>query len=231
MGNPLVMGLIARSSQRPKTDRTFVLGFGAAALIACLTLVAGPARAAEDVEPNTFEITPFFGLMAGGSFEDPATGEERDVDDDSNYGLFLNLIADVPERQYELLYASQSSVIEGGVPIDLDIQYLQIGGTVAYPQMAHVSPYFGITAGAARLKPDQTGLDDETKLSFSIGGGVRFPITRHFGIRFDVRGFVTLLEDDSEIFCVSEGNASCLIRPKSETFVQYTASLGVSFGF
>jgi hypothetical protein len=208
-------------------------GIAVATLVGCFAF--GPSAQATEDEPhvNTFEITPFFGLMAGGSFEDPTDSSERDVEDDTSFGIFLNLIADVPERQYELLYTKQSSVVEGGVPVDLDLQYLQIGGTVGYPQSRYIAPYFGVTVGAARFTPDVAGLDDETKFAISVGGGVRFPITDHFGIRLDIRSFVTFLEDDSQIFCVSDpGNVSgCAIRPKSDTFVQYTGSLGFSVGF
>jgi opacity protein-like surface antigen len=197
-----------------------------------LAVAVAPVQAEEQPHPNTFEITPFVGFMTGGSFEEPINGTELDVDDDTGLGIFLNLVADVPERQYELFYTKQSSVVEGGAPLDLDIQYLQIGGTVGYPQSRHVIPYFGVTVGAARFTPDLPGLDDETKVSFSVGGGVRFPITDHIGIRFDARAFITLLEDDSEIFCVSEPpSGACLIKPKSDTFLQYMGSLGVTFGF
>jgi opacity protein-like surface antigen len=199
---------------------------------AALCGLASVSYAQTQTEPNTFAITPFFGWMAGGGFEEPGTNAERDVDEDLGFGIFLNLMADVPERQYELFYAQQNSTIEGTVPVDVDVQYLQIGGTVAYPQSEHVIPYFGLTIGGTRLSPDAPGLDDETKLSFSVGGGVRFPITRHFGIRLDVRAFITLLDDDGDLFCVSEPpSGTCTIKPKSDTFVQYMGSLGVSFGF
>jgi opacity protein-like surface antigen len=206
-------------------------GMAVAALFGCFACGAA-AQAQEEPHVNTFEITPFFGLMAGGSFEDPSDGSDRDVDSDTSFGVFLNLTADVHERQYELLYAQQSTVIQGGVPLDLDLQYLQIGGTVSYPQSPHVEPYFGVTVGAASFSPDAAGLDDETKFALSVGGGVKFPITDHIGIRLDIRSFVTFLQDDSEIFCVSvPATASCLIKPKSDTFVQYTGSLGFSVGF
>jgi opacity protein-like surface antigen len=197
-----------------------------------LMLSVAPAQAGEQKAYNTFEITPFAGWMAGGSFEDPSNGEDRDVEEDVGYGLFFNIVADVPERQYEFFYTKQSSAVEGAVPIDMDFEYLHLGGTVAYPQSSHVIPYFGMTVGAARFSPDAAGLDDETKLSFTVGGGMKFPITDHIGIRFDARAFITLLDSDSQIFCVSvPANASCLIQAKSDTFVQYMGSLGVSFGF
>jgi opacity protein-like surface antigen len=232
MGNRTFAAVNLPSTIEVRQFATLRRGIAVAALVACFASGA-PAQAKEDTHTNTVEITPFVGFMAGGSFEDPTDDAERDVEDDSSYGIFLNLTADVPERQYELLYASQSSVVEGGVPLDLDLQYLQIGGTVGYPQSRYIIPYFGVTAGVARFTPDIAGLDDETKFSVSVGGGVRFPITSHFGIRLDIRSFVTFLEDDSEIFCVSDpANASaCTIKPKSDTFVQYAGSLGFTVGF
>jgi hypothetical protein len=118
---------------------------------AALCGLASVSYAQTQTEPNTFAITPFFGWMAGGGFEEPGTNAERDVDEDLGFGIFLNLMADVPERQYELFYAQQNSTIEGTVPVDVDVQYLQIGGTVAYPQSEHVIPYFGLTIGGTRL--------------------------------------------------------------------------------
>ena len=60
---------------------------------------------------------------------------------------------------------------------------------------------------------------------------IHAPITDHFGIRLDIRSYITFLENDSEIFCVSSGGATCLVKPKSDTFLQYGASLGFSVGF
>jgi opacity protein-like surface antigen len=228
--------LVIGNAQTGRGVRKLATSSGVAALTALLGFMAAPAvaQSQDDTEPNTFEITPFLGWMAGGSFEDPTTNAKRDVEDDTNFGIFLNMMADVPERQYELLYAQQGTTVEGTAPIDLDVQYLQIGGTVAFPESPHAIPYFGVTVGGARFKPDLAGLDDETKIAFSVGGGARFPITKHFGIRFDVRAFITLLDvdDNSQIFCVSSPpNAGCAIKASSDTFLQYTGSLGVSFGF
>ncbi len=219
--------LVLEKARRVATGRTIaVLGIA-------WGLIAAPAAQAQDSDFNKlFEVTPFVGWMTGGGFEDPVTNAKRDVEDDTTFGIFLNMMADVPERQYELLYTQQSSAIEGAVPIDLDVQYLQIGGTVGYPQSQHVIPYFGITVGAARLDPNHSGLDAETKVAFSAGGGMRFPITEHFGIRFDLRAFITLLDDDSDLFCVSDPpSAGCVIKARSDTFIQYTGSLGVSLRF
>ena len=203
----------------------------ALAAVSCLT--AWSASAADDPRrENNYEITPFAGYLLGGKFEDPTNSSDRDVKDDTMFGLFADIVADVPERQYEFLFASQSTTVKGAVPLDLDIQYLHVGGTVAYMDNPRISPYFGATVGATRFSPDANGLDDETKISFSIGGGFKVPITDHVGLRFDARAFITLLDTDGNIFCVSDSQGgACRISARSDTFVQFAAGLGVTAAF
>ena len=209
-------------------NRIFSGSVAAAALLLCL---ASPARAADPPQHTNFwEFTPFAGFTAGGEFEDPADDSDRDLDEDSNFGLIVNAAVD-DWRHYELLYSTQSTSVDGATPIDMDVQYLQIGGIVSYPDATRVIPYFGLTVGAARFSPDAPGLDDETKLAASIAGGFRVPITDHFAVRLDLRAFVSVLDTDGDLFCVSDGGATCNISAKSDTFLQYSAALGVTVGF
>jgi hypothetical protein len=209
-------------------NRIFSGSVAAAALLLCL---ASPARAADPPrQTNFWEFTPFAGFTAGGEFEDPANGSDRDLDEDSNFGLIVNAAVD-DWRHYELLYSTQSTSVEGAVPIDMDVQYLQVGGIVSYPDATRVIPYFGLTVGAARFSPDAPGLDDETKLAASIAGGFRVPITDHIGVRLDLRAFVTVLDSEGDLFCVSNAGLTCNISAKSDTFLQYSAALGVTVGF
>lgn len=205
---------------------------GSIAAVAALLLLASPARAAEPqkIHTNDFEFTPFVGYMAGGEFEDPTDNSDRDLDEDTSFGLIVNAAVD-DWRHYEFLYTKQSTSVDGTTPIDMDVEYLQIGGIVSYPDASRVIPYFGLTVGAARFSPDAPGFDDETKLAASIAGGVRVPITDHFGVRLDLRAFITVLDTDGDLFCVSDGGLTCNIRAKSDTFLQYSANLGVTIGF
>jgi opacity protein-like surface antigen len=200
--------------------------------LAAATFGAGTAQAADrDQEWNAWEITPFVGYMAGGSFEDPVDDSDRDLDSDNNFGVIFNAAADY-WRHYEILYTQQSTTIQGVTPIDLDVQYLQLGGIVSNPDAQRVIPYFGITVGAAQFSPDGPGLDDETKFAFTVGTGFRIPVTDHIGVRFDARGFFALFDTDTDVFCVSTGAAgTCRIRASGSTFFQYAASLGLTVGF
>jgi hypothetical protein len=210
-------------------NRIFSGSVAAAALLLCL---ASPARAQEARKYNDFEFTPFVGYMAGGEFEDPSDSSDRDLDAGTDFGLIVNAATDW-WRHYEMLYARQSTEVDGVAPFDMDVEYLQFGGSVSYPdtEAKYVIPYFGMTIGAARFSPDQADLDDETKFALTMSTGLRIPITEHFGLRLDLRAFGTVLDSDSDIFCVSSAGVTCRIKAKGDFFLQYSANLGVTLGF
>ena len=205
-------------------------------LLATAVVVGWPGMAAAQPaqgQPReyNFEITPFAGYMAGGRFKDPLDDSDRDIESDRDYGLFLNMNAGGPDRQYELLYSRQGTRIEGATPLDLTVQYLQIGGIVSFTDVQPVVPFFGITVGATRFSPDDA-FDDSTRFSFTVGGGVKVPITEHIGVRLDARAFVTIMNSDSEFFCRAvSGDASCRIAVDSSTLLQYSAMLGLIAAF
>jgi hypothetical protein len=205
-------------------------GSAAAAALFCLSL---PVQAADEPkEYNNFEFTPFVGHMAGGEFEDPTDSSDRDLDAGTDFGIIIDAAADW-WRHYEMLNLRQSTTVDGVEPFDMDVEYLQFGGTVSYPdaEYTHVIPYFGMTVGAARFSPDAAGLDDETMFAATLGGGLRIPINKNFGVRLDLRVFGTVLDSESDIFCVSSGGLTCRIKAKGDFFVQYSANLGVTYGF
>ncbi len=210
---------------RPVADWRRVRGLAASMLL------IGVVQVANGAEEQRFQITPFYSYATGDDFEDEAGGE-LDVADESGWGIVFN-VEEADARYYELLYATYGTEIEGGAsPFDLDIDYFQIGGTVAWSEGKRFIPYFGMTIGAAHFSPDLSGLESETRFAFTVGAGVRVPVTPHIGVRAEWRTYVTLLGSDSNLFCASEGGgATCLLRVKSDTFLQHSAQLGVIVGF
>jgi hypothetical protein len=217
--------MMVRNERAKSTLRNLVVIAGAT--MSCISLHVN-AQEAPTTEAR-FELTPFVGSLGGGEFED-AGGSKRKIDSATNPGVIFDYAAE-SWRAYEFLYTKASTEIGGATKSDLDIDYLQIGGIVSYPDGKHLIPYFGLTAGLARLSPNVAGWDDETKPAFSIATGLRAPIGEHFGVRLDVRGFVTLLNSDSHIFCEVSDGATCDIRSKGTTLFQYSASLGFIVAF
>ncbi|HET7204477.1 MAG TPA: outer membrane beta-barrel protein [Steroidobacteraceae bacterium] len=208
-------------------------------LARALALVAALGAATVAAETPRFELTPFVGGRIGGGFdiEDETTGEESSVDLDNGggFGIDLGLYA-YPTGMYELLYSSQSTGLDANDPaldsVDIRVDYLQVGGTALFPQETWFVPYLSLTIGATFLEPEKGNYDSETKFSGSIGGGFRFPVNERFNVVLGLRGYLTLIDSDTDLFCVSEGgDATCLIKSTGSTFFQTEGQLGVSVRF
>jgi opacity protein-like surface antigen len=203
------------------------------AVVASLVCAAA-AHAQQDDEPvNEFEITPFLGYTLGGEFEDPSDGDDRDLDAAASFGLIVDFAADDATRHYEVLYSNQSTDVDGTPQLDLDVQYLHIGGVLDFvPENRRAIPFVAAGIGATLLSPERSGFDDETKLSLSLAGGLKIPLSERIAIRLDARAFITFINSDTSIFCVSAPpTAACDIRGKSDSFVQFTAGVGITAGF
>jgi hypothetical protein len=204
---------------------------------ALLTGAAAPARA----DGPRFELTPFAGARVGGGFDagdlggTGTTAESVDLGSGAGFGIDLGLYRDA-HSFYELLYSTQSAGLDSRDPaldgVDLRIDYLQFGGTLLFPQDDNVFvPYLSLTIGATFMQPDGD-FDSETKFSGSLGGGVRFPFNDNVALNLGVRGYLTLLESDTDLFCVSNSTqAGCLVRSSGSTFFQAEGLLGLSVRF
>lgn len=192
-----------------------------------LGVLASPAARSE----TAFELTPFVSTVAGGEFEATDDGRSIDLESQSGYGVTFDIGAPGFDRQYQLYYSRQPTRLEAEPAIDVDVEYLHVGGTLGFRRERY-EPYIVGTLGATRFSPGPAEYDDETKFSLALGGGLKIPVGEHFAIRFEGRAFLTFVDSDSEIFCVSVGgDATCLIRTSGNAVVQYQALAGVTFRF
>ena len=198
-------------------------------LLALFVLLPVPVRADWGVE-----LTPFAGFRFGGGFTDNTTGIGLDADEGKSFGLILGVPA-TPETEYELFYSFQKTelkgrgVLSGDALFDLDIHYLHIGGTYLFPG-ERVRPFIGGGLGLTYFSPDGPGLNSKVYFSLSLGGGAKIPISKRVGLRFEGRGFLTILPDSTDIFCVSSGGAACAVRVQGDVFGQVELLAGISFG-
>jgi len=206
----------------------FRLPLIAAALLLSSVLFPGEAGADWGLE-----ITPYAGYTIGGSFTDNATGASLDVQEGGSFGLVLGL-PDTPETQYELFYGVQRTKVTGGgtfgggTLFDLDIHYLHLGGTYLFTG-EKVRPFVSGGLGATHFVPSGSGMNAKTYFSLSLGGGVKVPISGHVGLRFEGRGFMTILPDSTQIFCVSSGGAACNVKVQGDVLGQILLMAGITF--
>lgn len=213
-------------------------------VIACRSTLAGAlllcSVVAHAQSAPRFEITPFVGYRLGGEFDvssdaDTAAGSV-DLDSAASYGIDVGLYRD-RNSFYELLYSRQEASLDSSdvtlSSVDVSVQYLHLGGTAMFPLEDNwFVPYLSLTIGATLLDPQSGSFDSETKFSGSLGGGLRFPVNDNVAVALGLRGYLTFVDSDTGLFCVSgsEG-ATCLLRSSGSTFFQGEAQLGLTVRF
>ena len=209
-----------------------------ACALMCLVVASMPLTVARADAPR-FEMTPWIGYRMGGEFVVPGTdGDEQDVDLDpaASYGIDLGVYRD-GQSFYELFYSRQEASLDSNdaalANVDVSIEYFQVGGTALFEsEQQWLVPYLSLTIGATRLAPKQGPYDSETKFSGTVGGGLRIPFNDRVAANFGLRGYLTFIDSDTDIFCVSgETGGTCLLRSKGSTIFQGEAQLGLTLRF
>lgn len=208
------------------------------ASIAAMMLAMSSAGAAETMQQELarFSLTPFGGYTFGGEFKDAEDMLAVEVDDAPHLGLIFN-IREGANTQWEIFYSSQQSEADTAEVsptqpmVDLDIQYLQIGGTyVADGDRAR--PYLAATIGGTRFDPGPLTFDSEHFFSFGVGAGWYVAATERLDLRLEGRVLGTFLRSDTELFCETGPVENiCAIAADSDLYWQFQTSLGFAFRF
>lgn len=183
-----------------------------------------------------FEITPFGAYRYGGEFKETDGNFSIDLDDNASYGLILNA-RHSPTTQWEIIYSHQeTSANTAGLglsdpKLDLDVEYLQAGGTYLWDGDT-VRPFLAATMGVARVDVTTPGYDSDSFFSFSMGLGLQVAPNNRLGLRLEARGYGTLLDSDSDIFCeFGPANNICAVRIDGTVMWQVEALAGIVFRF
>jgi opacity protein-like surface antigen len=212
---------------------------------ACLLASAIPAGVARGEEAtripfhSRLDMTAFAGYRFGGQFDVPDSTQNADVQNDASFAVSLGLalphasVYDELDR-YEIFYSRQSTDLGDNPSVGragVKIEYLQFGASKEFPWGEHARPYLLGALGASHLSLDVPGASDDTRFSLSLALGLRFPVSDHFSLRVEGRGYVTFLSADSSIFCASSGAAACGIHASGSALFQFDVLAGASFAF
>jgi opacity protein-like surface antigen len=201
------------------------------AAAAALWLVSSAARADE---MPLFQAGLYGGYRVGGSLEDQDTGDDRDFEDASSYVVSLELrYGKGDDRFYQLWYSRQATEVDDGLEThDADVEYLHIGGTLPFGGWEHAKPYFAAGIGVTRFSASGADTDDRTNFSGSAAFGLEIPLARHAAIRFEGRGYLTLVDTEGAFFCRSDGGEGvCRIVASGSTIFQAEALAGILVRF
>ncbi len=174
------------------------------AILALLTLISPTAASATD---HGIELTLFGGYRSEGDLDlDDPFDEFLDSGLQIEDGDVLGAILGIPLTDHvilEFLYSQQDTTLvdDGGLfepdleLSELDVTYIQAGLQYQWsPGQLH--PFVGAGLGVAILDPDASFLDQETRLSASISGGLKIFVTDHFGVRIEGRALWADIDDE-----------------------------------
>jgi len=193
---------------------------------------AAPVALADD-QPLV-QVAVHAGYRVGGSLEDSVSGDDHDLDEGASLALARELrYGKGDDRYLQLWYSRQgSSVDDGLVNRDVDIEYLHFGGTVPFGDNERARGYLALGLGATRFSPSGAGASDLTRFSGSLGVGVAMPVSEHLSFRLEARGYLTLVDSDTSIFCRSDnGTGFCRIVASGSTIFQAELLAGFVVGF
>lgn len=182
------------------------------------------------------EITPLLGLRGGGDFVDTNTNKNHTVEGSGSFGVIVGFPY-LKGKTIEVYYSHQSSDVNsvdvnlpsanGKVDIPLAINYLHIGGTTPISEDDTLNTFVSGGLGFTYLSPDLDGLQSDLRASFSIGVGLKWPVTDNIALRLETRALATLYNSNSALFC----NGGCSLAVNGSLFVQAEIFAGVAIRF
>ena len=182
------------------------------------------------------EIIPLFGVRGGGEFIDQATDKKHTLESSEIVGLILSFPYEFG-KTIEVYYSHQSTQLNSitisepapndSVDIPITIDYLHFGGTAPIVADENLQTFVTGGLGFTYMSPDYTGAQSDLRASFSIGVGLRWPITDLISLRLETRGLATLYNNNSAIFC----SGGCAISVNGNLFLQGEVFAGLGFKF
>jgi hypothetical protein len=194
------------------------------AIATLLLAVAAGARA------QSVQLTGFGGWDFGGSVRDTAFDQDRSFEAALAYGGAVSVPIGESWR-FELLYSRQETRIEGGLApaFDVTIERYLGGFQEEKPLGEGRARWFGtVWLGATRFVPGLGGFDAETKFGAGLGLGVKTFFGKNVGLRFETRGYWTLVSGEGGVACV---NGDCLFAFSGKGLWQGDASAGLILAF
>ena len=192
-------------------------------LVTLVLAAAGPAAAQGG-------FTLYGGYRGGGSFlTDTDPSQSLSLRSSAAGSVALEWGVD-SVRQVQLFASYQSTDIEASSStpqVPLTVSYLHLGGTNYFEGAIGRGAYVVGGLGATRLAPGLSGLSAEIFPSLNLGLGYQWPIAGPLSLRMELRGYFTLVNSSSRLFC----SGGCVVAIKGDGFTQVEGMLGLNVAF
>ena len=178
-------------------------------------------------------VTVFGGYRGGGTFQQTASPNATlELKSAAAASVSLDWVIDA-SRQVEVFASRQATEIPASVSgtvspvVPLTVSYLHLGGTNFFEGTVGRGPYVVGGLGITYLAPGLPGLSAEVRPSMNVGLGYQLPLASSLALRFEVRGYITLVNSSANLFC----SGGCVLSIKGDGLTQGEAMLGLAYTF
>ncbi|MGY4027637.1 outer membrane beta-barrel protein [Aeromonas rivuli] len=203
----------------------------AGVMVVGMLLPLGQSWGEESAADLGWQLTPFLGYSSSIDFEKmdelapmPVSTAVDSLQGESsgNWGLFISKEVNDP-GMIELLYSHQSTPIAPEQPDRLTVDTLHFAGALTLFDNV-MAPYIGAGIGVTRFD----AYESEVAPSMSLALGVQPRLTQRLALRAEVRGYGSLVNDDSQFLCNPE---VCAFRVRGDLLTQWQANIGLTLRF
>lgn len=158
-----------------------------------------------------------------------ASGDTLQLRDAATQGIIIGWPLN-HEQEMELYYSRQNTQLQSNNPaipqddlLALDIHTLHLGGTVLSEPAHQLRGFLSGGLGITHYTPTLSGAQSETRASLSLGIGAKWMPSKNIGLRLEARGYGTLFNSTTSIFC----SGGCTLSVSGDLLSQYALFAGV----
>lgn len=175
-------------------------------------------------------ISIYGGYRGGGSFEQNSSPfDSISLQGSASGSVSLDLGLDAM-RQVQIFASYQSTELEATATtpvLPMTVSYVHLGGTNYFEGAVGRGAYVVGGLGVTRLAPSLSGLSAEIRPSLNLGLGYQWPIGGALSFRAELRGYFTLINSNSSLFC----SGGCVVAIKGDGLTQVEGLVGLSLAF
>lgn len=175
-------------------------------------------------------LTLYGGYRGGGSFQQSTSPfDSISLQSSAAGSISLDFGLDAM-RQVQIFASYQSTELMATATtpvVPMTVSYLHLGGTNYFEGAVGRGAYVVGGLGVTRLAPGLSGLSAEYRPSMNLGLGYQWPISGALSLRAELRGYFTLVNSSSSLFC----SGGCVVSIKGDGLTQAEAMVGLSYGF
>jgi opacity protein-like surface antigen len=199
-------------------------------------IVAAPTAWAQ----RGIEVTPFIGGQINGGLDLSTPLYNRiDVQNGLNFGVGVGyLIGNYGSVEFMWNHNQAETVAQSvGGGADRKVfnlntnQYLGAYLLHFKDRESRLRPFILLGLGVSNLGPDRRNVNSITRFAWAFGGGAKYNLSKHLGVRVQAKWSPTYIGSTTEGFWCDPFWAGCWAIGKSNFLQEFDASAGLTFRF